>query len=230
MEAECEIIDPRNIEEIKRDYKGWRTVKPLFESPSDGWKTVKGNSKRFFILKGKVHRESPVLSSLKEENGLVTSFQSAILRICTSFYARLYDMKPTDSVASLSFLSSIMKVLGDGTLERLDQPLSLDELTKALESSGKNKTPRSNAYWPTSMRKSMRRGIITLICKQIGEKEEIKNWQPISLLNADFKILPKDIANPKFAKKITFDLKSIRKWSACSVLETLQEKDRVDIV
>eukprot|EP00061_Rhincodon_typus_P013468 g39854.t1 len=34
----------------------------------------------------------------------------------------------------------------------------------------------------------------------------------------------------KFTKKNNFDHKSIRKWSACSVLETLREKERVDPV
>eukprot|EP00061_Rhincodon_typus_P014270 g41191.t1 len=42
---------PEHIEELKIDYTGWRAVKPLFESPA-GWReTVKGNIKRFFILK-----------------------------------------------------------------------------------------------------------------------------------------------------------------------------------
>eukprot|EP00061_Rhincodon_typus_P004979 g23878.t1 len=33
----------------------------------------------------------------------------------------------------------------------------------------------------------------------------------------------------KFVKKNTIDHKSIRKWSACSVLKTLWEKERVDL-
>uniref|UniRef100_UPI00398E8747 solute carrier family 35 member D3 n=1 Tax=Pristiophorus japonicus TaxID=55135 RepID=UPI00398E8747 len=37
--------------------------------------------------------------------------------------------------------------------------------------------------------------IITLIYKQKGEREEIKNWRPISLLSVDYKILSKVIAN-----------------------------------
>eukprot|EP00061_Rhincodon_typus_P002858 g18675.t1 len=69
----------------------------------------------------KEHKESPVLSSLKEEDGLVTSSQSDTLRISKSFYARLYDMKPTDCVASHSFLSSTTEVLDDSTWEILDQ-------------------------------------------------------------------------------------------------------------
>eukprot|EP00061_Rhincodon_typus_P015572 g43325.t1 len=42
-------------------------------------------------------------------------------------------MKPTENVASQSFLSIIMEVLDDSTWERLDQLLSLDELTKTPE-------------------------------------------------------------------------------------------------
>eukprot|EP00061_Rhincodon_typus_P003118 g19333.t1 len=61
-------------------------------------------------------------------------------------------MKPTDSTASQSFLSSIMEVLDDSTRERLDQPISLDKLTKALESLEKNKTMGSDGSvrldWP----------------------------------------------------------------------------------
>eukprot|EP00061_Rhincodon_typus_P012970 g39045.t1 len=219
------LLTPENIEELKRDCVDWRTVKPLFKSPANWWETVKGNIERvhsveqdetcsrFFFQK--VHKESSVLSSLMEEDGSVTSSQSDILRISKSFYARLYDTKPTDSAASQSFLASITEVLDDSTWERLDQSLSLDELTKALESSEKNKTPRSDgllaqlysALWNLIgqdllevcdcmlLGSTMKKGIITLIQKQKGEREEIRNWQPISLLNADYKILFKVIVN-----------------------------------
>eukprot|EP00061_Rhincodon_typus_P007785 g29817.t1 len=145
---------------------------------------------RFFFQK--VHRESSVLCSLKEKDGSVTSPQSGILRISKSFYTRLYDPKPTDSTASQSFLSSIrdLWILEDSTVERLDQPISLGELTKALESFEKNKTPGSDglpaelysAVWDLigqdllevydnilragTMCEPMRKGIITLMYKQ----------------------------------------------------------------
>eukprot|EP00061_Rhincodon_typus_P001089 g13680.t1 len=110
---------------------------------------------------------------------------SNILRISRSFYAGLYDVKPTDSTASESFLSSITEVLDDGTRESLDRPLSLDELTRVLHSFERNKTPGSDgllvelysALWDLvgqdllevydsalqagEMCKSMRKGIIT---------------------------------------------------------------------
>ncbi|KAJ1129551.1 hypothetical protein NDU88_007919 [Pleurodeles waltl] len=46
-----------------------------------------------------------------------------------------------------------------------------------------------------SMPQSLREGMITLLCKQKGEKEKLKNWRPISLLNVDYKILAKAMAN-----------------------------------
>eukprot|EP00061_Rhincodon_typus_P001624 g15306.t1 len=112
-----------------------------------------------------------------------------------------------------------MEVLDDGTRERLDRPVYLDELTRALRSFGRNKTPGSNglpvelysALWDLvgqdllevydsalragEMCKSVRKGIITLIYKRKGEREEIKNWRLISLLNVDYKILAKVVAN-----------------------------------
>eukprot|EP00061_Rhincodon_typus_P017387 g46063.t1 len=100
------------------------------------------------------------------------------------------------------------------TRERLDQLLSLDELTKALKSLEKNKIPESDGFpaelysalWELigqdllevydstlqagTMRKSMRKGIIALIYKQKREKEVTGSRRPISLLNVDYKILP----------------------------------------
>eukprot|EP00061_Rhincodon_typus_P013849 g40477.t1 len=55
--------------------------------------------------------------------------------------ARVYSSR---RMASKSFLSSVMEVLDDSTQARLDQPQSLDELTEALESFEKNKTPGSD--------------------------------------------------------------------------------------
>eukprot|EP00061_Rhincodon_typus_P011278 g36182.t1 len=51
-----------------------------------------------------------LLSNLMEEDGLVMSSQSDILRISKSFDARLYETKPTDSMATQLFLSSITEV------------------------------------------------------------------------------------------------------------------------
>eukprot|EP00061_Rhincodon_typus_P014023 g40784.t1 len=105
-----------------------------------------------------------------------------------------------ESAASQSFLSFIMETPDDSMQERLDQSLSLNDLTKALEFLEKNKTLRRDgllaelysALWDLfgqdllevchsmllagTMSESMRKGIITLIYKRKGEREKIRNW------------------------------------------------------
>eukprot|EP00061_Rhincodon_typus_P018052 g47052.t1 len=94
----------------------------------------------------KAHGESSVLSSPKEEDGSVMSSQSDILRFSKSFCARLCDTKPTNSTPSQSFLSSITEVLDDSAQERLEQLLSLDELSKAPNPLKRVKLPEMTAY------------------------------------------------------------------------------------
>eukprot|EP00061_Rhincodon_typus_P016438 g44657.t1 len=62
-----------------------------------------------------------------------------------TFLMEVGRRKPTDGTASQSFMSSITEVLDNGMWERVDQLLSLDELTKTLKSLEKNKTPGSDS-------------------------------------------------------------------------------------
>ena len=51
------------------------------------------------------------------------------------------------------------------------------------------------AYRSSQLSVTQRRGIIKLIPKKDAEPDLIKNWRPISLLNCDYKIAAKAIAN-----------------------------------
>ena len=44
---------------------------------------------------------------------------------------------------------------------------------------------------------SQRRGVITLVPKEDSDLELLNNWHPITLLNLDYKIMPKIIARRK---------------------------------
>ncbi|KAJ1210593.1 hypothetical protein NDU88_005955 [Pleurodeles waltl] len=52
-----------------------------------------------------------------------------------------------------------------------------------------------------SMPQPLGEGMIMLLSKQKGEREDLKNWRPIPLLNVDYKILVKVMANR--LKKVT---------------------------
>ena len=42
---------------------------------------------------------------------------------------------------------------------------------------------------------SQKRGVITLLHKKGKDKQYVKNWRPVSLLDVDYKIITKSIAN-----------------------------------
>ena len=46
------LLTPENIEELEKEYTGWRTLKSFFASPVHWWEATKENIKRFFIRKG----------------------------------------------------------------------------------------------------------------------------------------------------------------------------------
>ena len=52
----------------------------------------------------------------------------------------------------------------------------------------------NNVYMEGKMPASMRRAVVTLIPKE-GNLKNLKNWRPVSLLNTDYKILSRVIAN-----------------------------------
>ena len=96
--------------------------------------------------------------------------------------------------------------------------MTLDELTAAVNSLAKYKTPGTDGiplgfyikFWPLlssllltvinesfqdkELSDSMKESITRLIFKK-GDKRNLKNWRPISLLNVDYKICSKALTN-----------------------------------
>ena len=101
----------------------------------------------------------------------------------------------------------------------LENEISITELGSALKELPNNKSPGSDGipvefykvFWPkikTFLHRSMlwsfengelsidqKRGVITLVPKKDKDGRFLKNWRPISLLNTDYKILTKLLAN-----------------------------------
>ncbi|KAJ1095907.1 hypothetical protein NDU88_001057 [Pleurodeles waltl] len=118
-----------------------------------------------------------------------------------------------------SFLKGILKTLDPEEREGLCAPFTPEELHLAATTFKRGKTPGSDGlpvelyvelwdrigqdlldlYEETvgkgSMLQSLHEGMIMLLYKQKGMKEDLKNWRPILLLNVDYKILVKAMAN-----------------------------------
>ncbi|GBG60582.1 hypothetical protein CBR_g8604 [Chara braunii] len=125
---------------------------------------------------------------------------------------------PTTDLSTDSDMWEDTKVtLSDTARLDLDRPVSLEELTQTVKSMAKGKSPGIDglsvefyiAAWGTigpklvelynqilvggRLGKGITHGVISMLFKK-GDKSEVRNWRPISLLIVPYKILAKTLA------------------------------------
>jgi hypothetical protein len=108
--------------------------------------------------------------------------------------------------------------MADEEKEKLEMPISCDEISQALKDLPNNKAPGGDGisanfykfFLPkiqnfvcqsilhsveeNEMSIEQKRAILTLLPKKEKDSRYIKNWRPLSLLNTDYKILAKLLA------------------------------------
>ena len=145
-----------------------------------------------------------------------------ILNHCEAFYRNLYSSKtdpPNEKYDHIFFEASTEKKLNQIEQDSCEGSLTRAECLKALKEMDSNKTPGSDglpaefykifwndiadfllgsinyAYKTGQLSVSQKRGIVKLIPKKDAEPYYVKNWRPISLLNCDYKLATKAVAN-----------------------------------
>ena len=170
------------------------------------------NSKYFFSLE-KTQAKNKTMKAVKTDNGMVVRDTTKILQEQVNFYKKLYKK---DENVSLNYENLPVQITNQ---EALDQDLTLDEISIALKEMKANKSPglsgitmdflkmfwgrikiiyfeaiqqviKDKCFFP-----SARRGLITLILKKNHDIMFVKNWRPISLLEVEYKIFSKALAN-----------------------------------
>lgn len=177
----------------------------------------KGEKCNSFFFR-KLHASHTPLSELRDEAGNITSGKEGVMKVVVDYYSSLYSPKPTDTDMADKFLSGIANTLDPAGKVKMDAPLTVEELLSAAKSFRPGKTPGSDGL-PAElyvalgdlicpdllelylemvvegrMPLSLREGMITILYKRKGERRDLKNWRPISLLNVDYKILAKVLA------------------------------------
>jgi hypothetical protein len=162
------------------------------------------------------------LTVTRDNTKVVLESIEEILEEASDFYAKLYRRKiDNDNVLSNeceTFLkSNVDKTLTEDFRSLCDQPVSLAELNHALRKLPKGKVPGIDGlpaelfrYFWTDLKESfmdvvqnsfnsgdlpdtMRTSIITLIYKK-KDRDDLRNYRPISLLCSDYKIIAKVLA------------------------------------
>lgn len=156
------------------------------------------------------------MTALKLQDGTITSDPKIILQEQARFFQNLYTKNP-DVKFNLDHLPGAK--LSKEQTEFTNQKLTLEELSLALQAMPNGKTCGCDGlstefykfFWPKlkqvyfnaiqhavqcgSFFRSTKRGIITLIPKKNRDPLSLKNWRPLTMLNVDFKIYSKALAN-----------------------------------
>ena len=175
-------------------------------------------STRYFYSLEKSRQASQTIHLLTKDNLDTISEPQDLLKETHSFYKALFTAEACDERARNQFLNCDIPRLPEKARESCEGVVTEEELTNAVKAMENNKSPgfdglTTNFYkhfWPLLgaeltrvynysfnnglLTVSQRRGIITLLFKK-GDRTQLKNWRPVTLLNTDYKILTRALAN-----------------------------------
>ena len=173
---------------------------------------------KYFLSLEKRNGVRKSIQSLSINNNTITR-KDEILSQFTNHLNRKYNVFEEPLNANEYIKRNITKKISHKQKCKLDEPLTLAELSAALSSMKKGRSPGSNGFtadffkhfWNYlgiflfrsvnesitngSLPLSHRESIITLIPKAGKPLNSLKDWRPISLLNVDFKIISSAITN-----------------------------------
>ena len=193
---------------------------PCYGRKPDG--TMKEKKTQYFLSLEKQHYKQGTISRLKKSENEFATSDKEILHECESFFEDLYFSKmKTDSLLPETdfFFSENDTILSNEERDSIEGFLTELECFNALKDMEPDKSPGTDGlppeFYPMFWREvskpliealnysfeigqlsiSQKRGIIKLIPKKSEELYYVKNWRPLSLLNCDYKIATKAVAN-----------------------------------
>ncbi len=153
-------------------------------------------------------------SSIKTKTGDIKEGIDIILETQQEFYRDLYRKVEINQVAATELLDKVQTRIEDGEKEICEANIVYEEVESVIKSSRKGCSPGIDGiinefyqiFWPVigrdflevvneieqsgELAPSQNMGVITLLYKS-GERTDLKNWRPITVLNSDYKIIEK---------------------------------------
>ena len=183
------------------------------------WWEEDEKSTRYFYQLDKKRGKHQLWDQTLEENGKLLRDTKSIQNRQVQFYKELYKRQklPQNSIHEMRFLNEIKNQLTEKSKSNLDEGIYLDELSKSLYKMKNNKSPAQDGicvafykvYWNDvnndvlevfvhglnnkQLAYSQDIAVIKLLYKN-GNRQDMKNWRRISLLNVDYKIRSKALA------------------------------------
>ena len=192
-----------------------RTAGIMFRSKAKWYQEGETSSKYFFALEKARYNNKTCYKLLDDDNVEVTE-QEQILNIQKEYYQKLYQ---EDKDVQFTLQNNYGITVPPEIREHQDQQITLKDLEQAIKTMNNNKTPGPDGipidfykvFWAKikhifmqmmehvynikQLHQTARNGVLNLIPKPGKDARRIKNLRPITLLNTDYKIIEKAIAN-----------------------------------
>ncbi|CAC5388193.1 unnamed protein product [Mytilus coruscus] len=169
-----------------------------------------------FFKQAEEKRDKREVESVLDKNGKSCTSKSEVIKVVTDFYSDLYKSQNIDRQSMTNYLEDLnLSKLTEEDKTNFDTFITQDECLKLLKIFKNNKSPGvdgigksfylkfwnligedlvevlNNVYLNGELTESMKTGLISLIYKNKGNRKDMKQWRPISLLCVDYKILTK---------------------------------------
>ena len=172
---------------------------------------------RFFFKLGRERFDRNVVYSMYNLNGVAVSDWAGLIKAHEDFYANLFSRDEIDLSVQQELFTNLSLRLSDEDRDKCEGLLTLSELTVALGNMSKNKAPGPDGfsvefyskfwnllgpillevinlcYADFDLCESMKTSNTRPVFKK-GDRQSVKNWRPISLLNVDYKICSKALS------------------------------------
>ena len=211
----------KNIKETQEDldtFMAEKTRGAMIRSRAR-WVEEGERSTKYFYNLEKRNFNSKTLQCIRK-NEIVINNNRNILDELKAFYQKLYKSRFNNENPCYEGLEDLNRPQLDcNEKAAMEKPIAEMEVLKALKSCQNNKSPGTDGFpaefykffWSDikpyfldsiqysflndTLSYSQKQGIITLIPKKNKDMLLIKNWRPLSLLNMDYKLIAKVIAN-----------------------------------
>ena len=183
------------------------------------WLDKRENCSRYFYEEERRRGNLKSMRELKIGDQIVKD-KNEIVDGAKQFYKNLYRKENLDKNAKQKLVDKNMdKRLTDVQKDSIEGIIKKDEILKVLKGMKNDKSPgldgltrefyvmnwkligddladvTANVYLQDRLPETWTEGLITLIYKEKGDIRELKNWRPITLLNTDYKLYSKAIAD-----------------------------------
>ena len=207
----------RDIEEKEKEIKNFQNLGNLIRSKNKILDKIYSEGKSINRKEEFEKGTSKFIFKIKANNKEYNEKED-ILREIQSFYQNLYSSQNIPNAQIQDYLQDFNPPLLDSTQkDSIGAFIKEEEVDLVIRNLNLNKSPGldgitaefyqefrpqlvpiltelyNNSLLQGYLPKNFKQSIITLIFKNKGSPDEIKNWRPISLLNLDYKILTKTL-------------------------------------